>query len=343
MNFFKKILIKVSLFVNYTGLLLIRAARHLYVIKKIITYKLPINYISPNLNRFHANNLEFNYENEAQFFLEINPSLRKKYNLKNNPDPKIEAQSEASKIAALITTFNQEPSEISRALNSCINQTCKFDNILVIDGGSTNLATLDYLNLLKQSDSVGVKVEFRPRESIIETRNYAAKISNEDYIVFLDPDDWFNENYVRFAKMILEHFPAIEIIYTDVEVHELNKEIKIWKTGPADFHHLLKHNRLPISSVVRRNFFNAIGGFRSEVDKGPEDWDLWLRAIIYGARAIHIPMALFVNTGVKPNSRTELNSQWKEIQREVVILNALRELNLRNNFEMFPITSKRNH
>jgi glycosyltransferase involved in cell wall biosynthesis len=275
---------------------------------------------------------------EAEKYFDLNYlRLKRKYNL-SAPFKTISRQVRSElDFAAILTTFNQSTFELQRSFDSLINQSVAFDKIIIFDGGSTSEETIRWIYNLESANLESVVVHKSKHCSIIDARNTAAKLSGADFFVFLDPDDWLHTAYLEHVKTYVGHFPSIDIIYPDVKVITSNASEATWKTGPFKFEALLDRNCLPLSSFIRSSFFFAIGGFSSDVEKGPEDWDLWIRASIYGARALHLPLCLFINTGIAPGGRTDLNKDFKDSEALKLRKRAVEELAYVSRPSLFPL------
>jgi hypothetical protein len=275
---------------------------------------------------------------EAEHYFKYNYlRFKRKYDLCTPPKIISRVVNYELKFAAILTTYNQSPFELQRSFDSLINQSVAFDKIIIFDGGSSKEQTLGWIQSLESANLKNIVIYKSEHCSIIEARNTAAKLSGADFFVFLDPDDWLHTMYLQYVKTYVGHYPTVDIIYPDVKVITSNAIEKTWETGPFKFEALLYRNCLPISSFVRSSFFFAIGGFSSELERGPEDWDFWIRACIYGARTLHLPMRLFINTAPTPGGRTDSNKDFKEIEALKLRKRAVEEIAFVSTTSLFPL------
>lgn len=91
------------------------------------------------------------------------------------------------KASIIIAAYNIED-YIGRCIESCINQTLKDIEIIIVNDGSTD-KTLDVIR--KYNDS-RIKIIDKKNEGLIEARKSGFKIANGEYILFVDGDDWIN-------------------------------------------------------------------------------------------------------------------------------------------------------
>jgi glycosyltransferase involved in cell wall biosynthesis len=233
-------------------------------------------------------------------------------------------------LAAIMTTFNQPKSELERCFRSLLEQELKLNEIIIFDGGSRTDETLNWLDSLAYLNAPEVKVIRGESLDIIETRNRAAKLSNSTFITFVDPDDYFELNHFKLIHNAVKKRLSLDLVFSDVVVrNQLGEILTVNQTGPADFLLLLEHNRLPICSTIRRDFFLTIGGYRKEMEKGCEDWDLWVRAAAHGANSMHVPFASFNYTEkTEGNRSSELKAfnEAQELKLRKFALNLIEEL-----------------
>ena len=103
-------------------------------------------------------------------------------------------------ITAIVPVYNVE-NYLEECLNSICNQTDPFDEVILINDGSTDnsqmicekyTAKYSYFTLINQENA-----------GLSETRNVGLKASNSNYIVFIDSDDCVKKNMVQIIKDII--------------------------------------------------------------------------------------------------------------------------------------------
>lgn len=142
-------------------------------------------------------------------------------------------------------------------------------------------------------------------------RNMAAQDSEADWLIFLDGDDELDSGYIA-AMLGAEgdlRWPSTLGVYADGSTD-------LFPVLLQPKHHILAGNHMVIGTMVRRELFMAVGGFREGLPV-LEDWDLWIRCLIAGAIMGPCPEAIY-RVHVNPNSRnTEANGHsqvYTEIQ-----------------------------
>jgi glycosyltransferase involved in cell wall biosynthesis len=195
----------------------------------------------------------------------------------------------------LITVFNQTQLEIERALQSARAQKGAEIKIKIIDDGSYNEETLQFLKNLQLNENEDLFVQ--KNAGVVNARNFLIDKCDTDFLVFLDPDDSFQPNYIESAANVLQQNRSIEILFPNVLVHDAEiLQDELWVTGPFDASILKDVNTIPMSSVVTTRLMKSLGGYSIDFESGVEDWDLWYRASLSNAVAQHLPIIGYTYT-----------------------------------------------
>lgn len=97
------------------------------------------------------------------------------------------------KVSIIIPVYNVEK-YISRCIESVLNQTFKdFELILINDGSQDN--SLQIMN--NYSDDERIKIIDQKNMGPAKTRNRGIEEANGEYIMFIDSDDYIDDNYVE--------------------------------------------------------------------------------------------------------------------------------------------------
>lgn len=105
------------------------------------------------------------------------------------------------KISVVIPVYNTEPNYIDKAINSVLNQTYKNIEIIVVNDGSTDKATLEYLKTINNPD---IKIINQENKGLGGARNTGIENSTGEYIGFLDSDDWLDNNFYEVLYNLCE-------------------------------------------------------------------------------------------------------------------------------------------
>jgi glycosyltransferase involved in cell wall biosynthesis len=104
--------------------------------------------------------------------------------------------------------------------------------------------------------------------------------SSYDWIAFLDDDDVMLSNHL---ELLSQYCDTADIIYSDCETVGW---FKSWETSAFNKDRLFQRNYIPVTVLMRRSTFESMNGFAHIF---AEDWDLWKRCSIAGARFAFVP------------------------------------------------------
>jgi GT2 family glycosyltransferase len=215
------------------------------------------------------------------------------------------------KISFLLPTYNTPPEFLDELLASVVAQTYDNFEICLVDGGSTNHATIDCLKAW-QAKEPRLEVEFLPANlGVAENTNHALALASGDFVVCIDHDDKLAPFALfELAKAITAN-PNAEIFYSD--------EDRLDKTGrrhspffKPDWNpeYLLSSMYLGHLTAYRSDLVQRVGRFRPEFDLS-QDYDFALRATELASEIVHIPHVLYHwrehpasgSAGGKPHAR----------------------------------------
>jgi glycosyltransferase involved in cell wall biosynthesis len=198
---------------------------------------------------------------------------------------------------------------LREAFSSVLNQTLLPKEIIIIDDctddDSINRYNELYLNILTQHLNISLVICYNAiQKGVLNSRNIAVKHSSEDYLCFLDADDYLDSNYLEETSKLLDSNQDIGIIYTDfilfdelagtryavIPTEELGGEIKkgFYKRVFPEFNEnsknlLQERNFIHGGSLFRRKCFDQVNGYtKSNI---PEDYNLYKKIIESGWNA----------------------------------------------------------
>jgi len=235
------------------------------------------------------------------------------------------ADPEAVTFTVVIPAF-QSAACITDALKSLREQTHPPHEIIVCDDGSTDdldSAIAPYRDLvqLKRQDNRGVAA----------ASNTAARGATGDFLIRLDPDDiYLPQKLERLADLATKR-PDLDVLTTDAY---MEVDGSVTGTFYADFctepfrfvvddqrSGIVRANFVYTQAAIRRTVFEAVGGFDESL-RCCEDWDLWLRVILVGARVglVDEPLAHYRRRpgGLSSDQQKVLNSQIAILEKVLI-------------------------
>lgn len=204
--------------------------------------------------------------------------------------------------AVVIPCFNHGRF-VADAVRSCLSQVDAEVRIIVVDDGSNDGSTPGECD-----DCVAlgpnIRVIHQTNTGLPGARNAGAAVIRQEnwgqYLVFLDADDWIQPSFVaRLHKEIVEASSAgpdqgRNISHAYCQERLVGMAQGLWAVPEWDFARLIVTNLHPVTALVRREHFEAAGGFDATMTKGYEDWDLWLKFAERGWRGVRVREPLFI-------------------------------------------------
>ena len=172
-------------------------------------------------------------------------------------------------VSVIITCYNLEK-YISRAINSCINQTLpeKQYEVIVVDDCSTDSSW----EVISQFQGLVTAIKSEKNGGVSAASNRGISASSGKYVVRVDGDDFINKNFLHTMSEVLEWNDDIGFVYCDQIVVEKDLSRK-QEINTLD--KLLDHGA---GVMFRRRYLDAVG-FYDETLRNREDYDLILRYI----------------------------------------------------------------
>ncbi len=188
---------------------------------------------------------------------------------------------------------------ITQALDSVQQQTCRADEVVVVDDGSTD-RTRDLADAWRRDHpDVVIRLCTQPHQGIGAARNTGIQAASGRFVAFLDADDYWVDRKLERVSAVLENDPAIDLVCHDEWLVRENGHRSRLRYGPHRRYDqlLFRGNCLSTSAtVVRRRLVLDVGGFSEELRiNGVEDYDLWLRLAKAGGRFtyLHEPLGVY--------------------------------------------------
>ncbi len=188
-------------------------------------------------------------------------------------------------VSVLMTTYNRE-AYISKAIESVLASSYSNFELIVVDDASTD-STVAVANEYIRNDN-RIKVYVNPiNMGDYQNRNIAAGYAKGKYLKYVDSDDIIYPWGLELLVTMMEQFPDAGWGICTLAQHDtkpypfmLNpKEIYTYNYTESNI--FLKS---PLSSIIKKDCFNSVAGFRPIRMAG--DFDMWHRL------ANHFPVVL---------------------------------------------------
>ena len=188
--------------------------------------------------------------------------------------------------SVIIPVFNRA-SLVCETLVTLLKQDYSDFEIIVVDDGSTDDVKIKLSSFI---ESGSISYIYQSNSGVSAARNKGASLSNGDYLIFLDSDDFVTKNWLSdFSKIISTHNP--DIIYCGI--NRMKDNVLVEYTDPTNPFKDGKSfgNVIPGSFCIKSEFFKSIGLYDDKLAYG-ENTELGFRIKMAN------PTTVFIN---RPN------------------------------------------
>lgn len=185
---------------------------------------------------------------------------------------------------------------LAEALECIINQTYNNWELIMCDDGSTDRTIEVAESYVKRYPDKFILLKNKVNLGLNKTLNKCLKAAKGDYIARMDGDDLCAKNRFEKEVDILEKYPEISIVSTDMEFFD---EKGVWgktntKEYPQNIDFLKATPFCHAACMVRREAYESVEGY-SVSDKylRVEDYHLWVKMYSKGYRGKNIQEPLY--------------------------------------------------
>jgi glycosyltransferase involved in cell wall biosynthesis len=204
---------------------------------------------------------------------------------------------------------------LKQAIQSLDLQTYKNFEVILVDDGSTDPASLSYLRKLQKIWSRrGWQIILSENRYLGAARNLGAQAAMGKYILFMDDDDYAKPHQLEVFSFVAEHMQA-NIVTTGHDL--LQSRDAPDSTTPVTYRYIplgsaskvgLTENCFGDSNMfVRRSYFIASGGFTEDYGVGFEDYEYLAKATLSGEviQVIADPLHWYRKLGESMSTQTD--------------------------------------
>ncbi len=229
------------------------------------------------------------------------------------------------KYSFIVPVYNGEK-YIDRCLSSILKQDYDNYEIIIINDGSTD-NSLKILNIYKEKYKQ-IKLYSTKNNGLSNARNLGITKVSGDYIIFVDIDDYINEEMLSYINKQLEDNENIDLIkfnymkvYRDYNTNnDIKKDSKI--LNGCDAFIILVNNKIPFELACiyayKTSFWNA-NNFQFEPNKYHEDFGLIPFIIIRTKKILMLDKILYYYYQSENSITRHINIQKQVKQMEDIL------------------------
>lgn len=211
------------------------------------------------------------------------------------------------KISCIIPSYNQRD-YLADAIESALNQTVPFHEIIVIDDGSTD-------GSLEIARKYPVKVVSQVNKGLPSARNTGIMNATGDYILPLDADDILLPECAKTLAEVIEQTGA-DIVSPSFKTFGVDNQRVILMPEP-NLNDFKIGNRLGYCSAIRREALLEVGGYSPRMIHGYEDYHLWFVLLSLGKKVVTIPEVLWLYRTKEKSMIHEARKHHDELMAQI--------------------------
>lgn len=215
---------------------------------------------------------------------------------------------------------------LEKTINSCINQTYKHFDIIIIDDKSTD-GSLELIKSQFSSLENIIILENKENRGINYTVNKAVRLSNGKMVLFLGQDDLLSPNHLE--EMTKDFDDTVSFIHCNSKIIDANDIFLKWSKYDDD---QIKKSKEPLKflavenfisstgAIINRRYFESLGGF-DESYKNYGEWLNWIKLSSCGTVIYNKDIYAFYRKHTSNISNTfqqkpiELLDYWKACKK----------------------------
>ncbi len=180
-------------------------------------------------------------------------------------------------VSVLMTAFNREK-YIAAAIESVLASTYSNYELVIVDDCSTDRTVEIARSYAGRDGRIRLFINEKNLGQF-ENRNLAARLSNGKYLKYLDSDDLIYPTGLDVLVSMMERYPdagygLCSLIQDDRRVYPF----QLTPVQAYERHFIEKtplFHKAPLSSIIKRTAYDAVGGFTNPHGEG--DYEMWLR------------------------------------------------------------------
>lgn len=223
---------------------------------------------------------------------------------------------ENSTLISIVIPCYNDWQYVEKAVNSALNQTYPYKEVIVVDDGSNDKTK----EILKQLEPKITKLITQENQGQSKARNVGIEASTGDYILVLDSDDYFESTFCEKAMLLFfKNDSGVKLVSCQANLVSENNKMTLFEPAGGTIEDFLFFNAALGTSMFRKEDWSNCGHYDETMKKGLEDWEFFIRLLKLGGRAEIIQEPLY-NYRKRKNSTTAIANSNKYELLEYIFL-----------------------
>jgi GT2 family glycosyltransferase len=193
-------------------------------------------------------------------------------------------------LVSIILPVHNGEKYIQKSIESCLNQTHKNFELIIVDDCSTD-STSKILQEFAQRDS---RIKLYRNSSNLRlpaTLNVGFSHSSGEMLTWTSDDNYFDPNALKYLVSYLNTWNSIDFVYSAYMIIDEQGNQEKWINYLPPPWNLPRENTVGAYFLYLRSVYESVGDFDSEMEY-LEDYDYWVRVYLKKFRMmrLHIPL-----------------------------------------------------
>lgn len=191
-------------------------------------------------------------------------------------------------VSIIIPCYN-DAQYIEQAVQSALDQTYPYKEIIVVDDGS-NAETKTVLKKLEPKITLLITQENQGQST---ARNIGIQAAKGDYILVLDSDDYFEPSFCEEAVAVFSTDATIKIVTCHATLIFTNNKKELYIPKGGDIKNFMYGNCALGTSMFKKEDWKNASGYDETMKSGFEDWEFFIRLLKSGGTTFVIQRPLY--------------------------------------------------
>ena len=202
------------------------------------------------------------------------------------PDP----AARPAALVSIIIPFYNLGDYVEQTVASVLASTHLAIEVIIVNDGSDDASSQAALARIAAQGDARIRIVWQPNAGLVAARNAGAAVAQGAYLACVDADDTIAPTFLARAVDVLARYTNVAFVSSWVQF--FGEYQGVWPTWNAELPYLLGHNQLTVLAVVRRDWYDALGGHDPQLAYSLEDYDFWLRIVAAGGIGVALPEPL---------------------------------------------------
>ena len=207
-----------------------------------------------------------------------------------------------SLISIIIPCYN-DAQYIEQSVQSALDQTYPYKEIIVVDDGSN----VETKAVLKQLEPKITHLITQENQGQSTARNVGIKAAKGDFILVLDSDDYFEPSFCEEAVAVFSTDASIKIVTCQATLLFSDNKKKLYIPNGGHIKNFMYGNCALGTSMFKKEDSLKCGGYDESMRSGFEDWEFFIRLLKSGGTAFVIQKPLYTYRKREASTTTRAN------------------------------------